>query len=43
MPQVRLCLQQKTHLGRAIKIACEDGDADACKYYKNLDAYVDAK
>ncbi len=29
-------------LGRAIKIACEDGDADACKYYKNLDAYVDA-
>ena len=28
-------------LGRAIKIACEDGDADACKYYKNLDAYVD--
>ena len=29
-------------LGRAIKIACEGGDADACKYHKNLDAYVDA-
>ncbi len=29
-------------LGRAIKIACNEGDSDACKYYKNLDAYVDA-
>ena len=29
-------------LGRAIKIACNEGDSDACMYYKNLDAYVDA-
>ena len=41
MLQVRLCHSKRFILGRAIKIACEDGDADACKYYKNLDAYVD--
>jgi len=29
-------------LGRAIKIACDKGDKDACDAYDNLDMYVDA-
>ena len=32
---------RRTPLGRAVKIACDNGDESACEYYKNLDLYVD--
>ena len=32
---------RRTPLGKAVKYACDAGDKDACKYYKNLDLYVD--
>ena len=33
---------QRSPLGKAIKIACDKGDSDACDYYDKLDLYVDA-
>ena len=38
---LKLTSARRTPLGRAVKIACDNGDESACEYFQNLDLYVD--